>query len=531
MNGSLFKETGRIMRLLFRQARLKIILWLVGVLGVSLAVAFIYPNIYQSAEDLAGFGATMQNPAMIAMLGPAYESLEAYNVGVAYATEMLVFTAIAVAIMNILLVSSSTRVDEEEGRLEIVRSLPVGRLSYTTASMLTILVVNAVLVLVHGFGLSAVGYDPFTWEAAFLYSLNLGFTGLFFAGVTVVSAQLAETSRGTKGIAFGVLIISYLVRAVGDALNETVSLFSPLGWTVRTEVFVNNIWWPIIALAVGSVVLIAIGFILNSRRDISQGLLPQTPGKTRASKLLKTMPGLVWRLEKTKIISWIIGIFLLAAAFGAILGDLETYFSDMEVLQAFLPNQDSASMTEQFIVLIFGIMSLFTGVPAVTMMISLKKEETDERLDNIYSRVVSRTRAMFSYYIIGLIFIVVIQVLMGAGIYATASQVMDEPLAFETFMEAALVYIPALWFMLGLATLLVGLIPKATGLIWLYLAFTFVVMYLGDVFEFPEWINNLSVFYHTPETFERAPLLIISGLAVIISIVGFIGYNKRDIKG
>lgn len=531
MNASLFKETGRIIRLLFRQDRLKIILWLVGIVGVSLAVAFIYPDIYQTTEDLAGFGATMQNPAMISMLGPAYDSLASYNVGTAYATEMLIFTSIAVAIMNILLVSSSTRVDEEEGRLEIVRSLPVGRLSYTSASMLMILVINAVLVLVHSFGLAAVGHEPFTWEAAFLYSLNLGLTGLFFAGITVVSAQLAETSRSTRGIAFGVLIVAYLVRAIGDVLNETVSLFSPLGWTVRTEVFVNNVWWPIFVLAIGSAVLIATGFILNSRRDISQGLLPQTAGKRRASSFLKTMPGLVWRLEKTKIISWIIGIFLLAAAFGAILGDLETYFSDMEVLQAFLPDQDSASMTEQFLVLLFGIMSLFTGIPAITMMTSLKKEEKDERLDNIYSRVVSRTKVMFSYYLIGLIVIVVIQALMGLGIYATASQVMDEPLAFETFMEAALVYIPSLWLMLGLVTLLIGLVPKAAGLIWLYLSFTFVVMYLGDVFEFPEWLNNLSVFHHTPETFEWAPLLIISGLAVIVTIIGFIAYNKRDIKG
>jgi len=531
MNASLFKETGRVMQLLFRQNRLKIILWLAGIVGVSIAVAFIYPDIYQSSEELAGFGATMQNPAMEAMLGPSYETLETYNVGAAYATEMLVFTAIAVAIMNILLVSSSTRVDEEEGRLEIIRSLPVGRLSYTTASALMILIIDVVLILAHGFGLATVGYDPFTWEAALLYSLNIGLTGLFFAGVTVISAQLSETSRGTKGIAFGILILSYLVRAVGDVLNETVSLFSPLGWTVRTEVFVNNVWWPIIALAVGSVVLIAIGFILNSRRDISQGLLPQTPGKTRASKLLKTMPGLVWRLEKTKIISWIIGIFLLAAAFGAILGDLETYFSDMDVLQAFLPNQDSASMTEQFIVLLFEIMSLFTAIPAITMIFSLKKEEKDERLDNIYSRVVSRRKVMFSYYIIGLIVVVVIQALMGAGVYGTASQAMDNPLAFEIFMEAALVYIPALWFMLGLATLLVGFIPKATGVLWLYLAFIFVVLYLGDVFELPEWVNNLSVFHHTPETFEWEPLLIISGLAIIITIVGFITYNKRDIKG
>lgn len=525
----LFKETGRIFSLLFRQHRLNIFLWLVGIVGLTISVAYVYPMIYENQSDLVGLGITMQNPAMTAMLGPA-QSPSDYTAAIAFAGEMLLFTAIGMAVMNILLVSTTTRLDEEEGRLELVQSLPVGKLSYTTASTLLMLILNGVITIVIAVGLGVMDNADFTWEASLLYGAVLGSTGLFFSGATIVAAQLSETTRGTRGIAFTVLILSYLIRAVGDVSNETLSLFSPLGWTVRTEVFATNEWWPIIGLAVGSVILIGVGFILNRRRDIFQGLLPQRPGRKNASWFLKTLPGFVWSQEKVKLISWALGIFLIAAAFGAILGDLETYFADMDILQAFLPNLDTATLTEEFTRLLFAIMSLFTGIPAVTMITSLKHEEDIGRLENIYSRSVSRTKLLLTYYCIGLVFIAIMQLLMAIGIYYPASLVMDEPLSLVTFVEMALLYVPSIWFLLSLATFILGFMPKVMQLIWLYLTFSFIVSYLGELMEFPEWLNNLSVFYHTPVEFDGFPLLVIIVVAIVLSALGFIGYNRRDLK-
>ena len=76
--------------------------------------------------------------------------------------------------------------------------------------------------------------------------LHLGATGIFFAAVTAVFAQLSENSRGTIGLSFTVLGFAYLIRAIGDAGNETLSWFSPLGWVLGSEVYVNNYWWPIL---------------------------------------------------------------------------------------------------------------------------------------------------------------------------------------------------------------------------------------------------------------------------------------------
>ena len=80
------------------------------------------------------------------------------TIGSLFAHEMLLFTAIAVAIMNILLVGRSTRADEEDGRVELIRSLPVGRLAYLNGAMIVVVLTNVLLAVLIGAGISVLGY-------------------------------------------------------------------------------------------------------------------------------------------------------------------------------------------------------------------------------------------------------------------------------------------------------------------------------------------------------------------------------------
>lgn len=459
MKSHLFKGTGRITRLLFRQNRLKILLWLTGIIGVTLAAALAYPEVYLTQDDILGFAVTMQNPAMVAMVGPAYP-LEGFTIARILAAELLLFTAIAVAVMNILLVSSSTRLDEEEGRLEMIRALPVGRLAYLSASILMITAVNVSVFLLLGAGLAVLGHDSMMTEGSFLYGAVLAATGLFFAGVTALSAQLAESSRGTKGLSLGLLILAYAVRAVGDVQSDTLSLLSPLGWTVRTNVFLENDWWPIGALVSGAALFALLAFYLNKKRDMSAGFLPARKGNDRASNFLKTFPGLVWRLERNSLIGWVVGIFLMSVASGSVLGDFETYFADMELFQQIIPGGlDPTAIIDQFLALIIGILSIFAVAPVLSVVLSLVKEEQLQRTEHFYSRSVARNTVLGSYLGLGLVASVLMQTGIGLGLYLSASQVMEDSLSLQTFLEASFVYLPAVWVMLGLTVLLVGWIP------------------------------------------------------------------------
>src|SRR5699024_11812669 len=100
-------------------------MWVIGILGISIVVALAYPEIYTSKEDIMGFAITMDNPAMIAMLGSGYET-ESFNLGAIFANEMLMFTLIALATIDILLMCKSRRVDEQDGRLKYNLYLQLG---------------------------------------------------------------------------------------------------------------------------------------------------------------------------------------------------------------------------------------------------------------------------------------------------------------------------------------------------------------------------------------------------------------------
>ncbi|SOB99726.1 ABC-2 type transport system permease protein [Ureibacillus xyleni] len=530
MNGRHFKGTTQVTKIIFRAQRIKICAWILGIVLVTLAVAYSYPNVYQDDVSKKGFAITMQNPAMVAMLGPGYDEADYFvTVGTQFAHEMLLFTIIAVAVMSILLVGSSTRTDEETGRIEVVRSLPVGRLSYLAASLIVVAIANFLITLFCSIGLYLLNIDGITLQSALLYGGILGVGGLFFGIITALFAQVSPTSRGTTGLSFGVLVVAYLVRAFGDVTSETIAFASPLGWLVRTDVFINNNWWPILLTTLFSVIISFFAFYLNSIRDIDAGFLPSMKGKTHASKFLMTVFGLAFRLQKVKMLSWGVGIFALSASFGAVLGDLETYFSEMEFLQLFFNEQSKVSMTDNFISLLMAIMSLIVAIPVTMTILKLKSEETHNRTENFFSRVISRNHVLSSYTLLAVLESIYLQFLLAIGLWVASS------VSLQVAMKSSFIYLPALWLMISLSVMLYGAVPKIMNLIWIYVAFCFIVIYLSEMLNFPLWLRNVSAFESIPNLpaagMSWSAIIVEFILTIAFSLIGFVSYNRRDLKG
>lgn len=471
---------------------------------------------------------------MTAMVGQGY-GLDNYTPGAMMAHQMLLFTAIAVGIMSILLVARHTRADEEDGRIEMIRSLPAGRLSHLSATMFVLFGTHVLLALLIGFGLYALRIESIDLEGSLLYGAALGATGIFFTVITALFAQLAENSRGTIGLSFAVLGAAYLIRAIGDVSNETLSWFSPLGWVLGTEVYVNNVWWPILLTIGVSFVLVMFALYLNAIRDLEAGFLPSKPGRKQASAFLQGPVGLALRLQRTGLIAWAIGLFMIGASYGSVLGDLESFFEDNEMMQGLLTPAAGFSLTEQFITMLMSIMAMICTIPALMAMLKLTGEEKKNRTEHLLGRAVSRTRLMGSYFIIAIPVGFIMLSLAAIGLWSAGTAVMDDGIAFDTLYRAAMVYLPAVWIMIGIAALFMGMAPKLTGLTWIYLAYSFVVVYLGGLLQFPDWMGNLSPFGHIPqipvEDMDFMKVSILTIIAMVIMVVGFVGYNKRDIHG
>ena len=235
------------------------------------------------------------------------------------------------------------------------------------------------------------------------------------------------------------------------------------------------------------------------------------------------------------MIAWAIGLFILGASYGSVLGDLESFIKDNEMLANLLKPVEGFSLTEQFITMLMSIMAMISTIPALMAMLKIIGEEKKNRTEQLLALAVSRTRLLGSSFIVSIVVAFVMLSLTAIGMWSASIAVMDDGIALGTLYGAAIVYLPAMWIMIGIAVLLGGIAPKLTGLSWIYLLYSFIVVYLGGLLQFPEWLGKLSPFGQIPKLpvedmdFMRASILTI--IAGVITAVGFIGYNKRDIQG
>ncbi len=532
MLGQLNKSSVKLVRFILRRDRVRIPIWILAISLITIVVAPAFNEMFPTQQERLLMAQTMNNPAMIAMVGPGY-GLDNYTVGAMMAHEMLLFTALAVAIMSIFLVVRHTRGDEERGRLELIRSLPVGRLSNLSATITVSVVVNIIISLITGFGLYALGIESMGLNGSLLYGAALGSVGILFTAVTAVFSQLSQSSRGAIGYSFALLSVCYLVRAIGDVSGEILSLISPLGLVLRTEVYVNNLWWPIFAVLCESVAIMLLAYYLNFKRDLQAGLIQPRPGRKNASTFLKSPFSLALRLLRSAIIAWSVGMLILGISYGSVFGDLEAFFESNELIKSMLPPGQGFTLTEQFITLLMSIISIFGTVPAIQVLLKLKGEEKRGRCEHLLAGAVSRTRLLAGFFIISIVVSIVVQFLTVLGLWAAGSVVMEQPISFNRMLSAAFVYLPAMWMMIGLTVLLIGIYPRATGLVWLYLIFAFFVVYLGRALQLPEWTAKLSPFGHTPqipvEDMNFVTVSVLAMIAVVLSVFGFAGYKRRDI--
>jgi len=375
--------------------------------------------------------------------------------------------------------------------------------------------------------------EGITLNGSLLYGFAVGVSGFLFAAIAAVFSQIASNSKGAISFSFMTLGILYLVRAIGDVGTEVLSYISPLGLILRTEIFFSNNWLPIWIILGISLMLYILAFYLNAMRDLGAGLVAAKPGRREASKFLQTPMGFTLKLLKGTIIGWGITIFLAGVSYGAIYGDIETFLAGNEMLQQIFLNNADFTIAEQFTTTLMVIMSVLITIPTLICLLRLRGEEKKERLEQIYSKQVSRKQMIINYLIVAVASSIDFMLLLVIGLWGSAAIVMSEPMSFMSVLTAGLVYLPAIWLMIGLTTMLIAYLPKLTSLIWGLLGVSFFFAYLGGMLDLPAWVYNLIPFTVIPqipvEQMNWLPIIILTIIAKLMMIIGVYGYNKRDL--
>mgnify|MGYP001203880292 CR=1 FL=1 len=535
MAKALNQNAGKLARFMLRRDRLRIPIWLVAIVGFVILVALVYESAYGEDGERQAMAETMKNPAMIAMIGKGY-GIDDYTLGAMMAHQMLLFTAIAAAIMSILFVVRHTRADEEAGRIELVRSFPTGRLAHLTATVAVAIGMNVILALLLGLGLAALQIESMDVTGSLVFGAAVGATGMIFTAMTAVFAQLSENARGATGYAFLVLGLAYLIRAIGDVGDGVVSWISPLGWILESRAYVENHWGPLLLTVVAALVLTGFAFYLNAIRDLDAGFLPSRPGRKHASIMLRNPFGLLLRIQRTGLVAWAVGMFIFGASYGSVMGDLESFFAENELFQQLIHSEALGfSMTEQFMTMLMSVLAMIGAIPVLMAILKLVGEESKGRAEHLFARVVSRCQLMFSALLLSFLTSVVMLSLSGIGLWLAGNAVVDGGMDFGRIYSAAVIYLPAVWVMVGLAVVLIGFLPRLTSLVWVYLIYSFLVVYMGGLFNFPDWMAKLTPFGQIPkipvEEMDYAQVAILTLIAVILIVIGMITYRKRDLEG
>ena len=526
----LFSDSGRLTLFLLRRERVISSLWILLVTLFSVVIAFGMGDMFDGPARRA-LAETLGNPAMVAMMGPVYGA-DNYTVGAMYSNTMLLWVALTVATMNIFLVVRHTRADEESGRLEVIRSLPVGRLANLASALTAAVIVNVVLGLLHGFGMALAGAEGMGLGGCMLYGAALCAIGLVFAAVTAVFCELCSSSGGAVGCSFAALGFFYLLRAAGDLNAEALSYISPFGLMLRMRIFTGNRFAPAVLLLAEAIIISAAAFALNIRRDIEQGLIPAKPGRTRGSQFLRSSLGLALRLLKKPLLIWLAVMFALGASYGSIMGDIENFVTESAFYQMVIGMSGDYSVPEMFTSMVIVMMALVCAIPVLTFALKPLSEETKKRAEHSLSRAVSRIRYMACYSAISFCAAVLYQAATAAGLYVSIAAVLETPVAFGFLMKANLVFIPALWVMSAIASLVTSVAPRAAGAVWAYYGYAFAMTFIGRMLNIPVWLKRLTPFYYVPELpaeeINIIAMAALTAIAAIITAVAFVFYKRRD---
>ncbi len=525
--------TGTLVRFMLRRDRIKLPAWVGGMGLLVIYIGAALPQLAPTEADLATTVPLFNQPVGRMFTGPAF-GLDAPTFERFFSAGYVLYLYLIAALMNIMLVTRHTRVEEQSGRAELVRANVVGRHSALTAALVVALVTNAVATLVVT-GLAVA--NGFATTGSLIVGVSSGLVGMAFAGVTAVTVQLSEYSRSAAGLAGAVLAVSFVLRALGDMAQvggSALSWASPLGWGSQTAPYVLDRWWPLLLHVALIVVTVALAFWLQSRRDLGASLVAARPGRPEARPSLGTPLGLAARLQRGAGLAWGLAVVGLGVVDGLFTQAMVESAADLpDALQEMFGAQD---MLDGYLAFLAVLTGYATSAYVVYAVQTLRAEEARGRAEAVLATPTSRAAWAGSHLLLVALWAAGIMAASGllTGL-AAAAVTGDAPLLGSTLL-AHVNLIPAVLVVLGLSALLYGWAPVLLAPVaWTLVGVMVLVGNFGTLLDLPAWLVDVSPLSHPAqvpvEELTVTPLLVLVALAVAGVALGLLGLRRRQVLG
>jgi ABC-2 type transport system permease protein len=238
-------------------------------------------------------------------------------------------------------------------------------------------------------------------------------------------------------------------------------------------------------------------------------------------------------LHRSSVIWWSLSVFLFALGYGTLATEVERFVSELSVLQDAIA-EIGGTIIDAWLSVVVLIFAVVAAVFSVLAALRARSEENNGHAEPVLSTAVSRPGWLGSHLAVALIGSALLMSLTGLGLGISASQALGDGDMLWRVLGASLAHIPAIWLVASIAVALFGLMPRATVLVWVVIAYVGVVGWLGALLRFPDWAINLSPLGHTPllpaEDMVWAPLVVLTVAAAVLIVAGLAGFRRRDLQ-
>lgn len=518
---------GLLLRAFLRRDRWVVLWWVLAGTVLYWSQAVSVAGLYATQAEFDRAAALMgANPALIALAGPD-RALD--TVGGQTAWQSTAFGAILAGLMSMFLAGRHTRAEEESGRDELLRAGAIGRRATTTATIGVLLVAN--LLLAAGITGTLVTVPLAAADSAAL-GAGVALCGLLFGGVALVAAQLTASTRTAYAMTGMVIAAAYGLRAVGDLGRPVLTWSSPIGWYQQMYAFSGLRWWPALPLLVAAVAAVAAAYAVLDRRDWGAGVLATRPGTAHASAALGTPAGLAWRLQRGAVLGWGLGLFATGLSYGAIGNDAGDLIGDSEAARQLIV-VGNGDVVAGFHAMTMTVLALLASGFAIGSVLRARAEEEAGHGEAVLATAHSRTQWLLGQATVTVGGTVLVLGLGGLGLGLADSLVTGDGSSVWEFTSQTLAWAPAVLTLAGLTRLLYGARSRFAPLGWLGLAFAVVVLVLGQVLRFPDWVRSISPFEHLArmpvEEFDAGAFASVLGVAALLSLAGWFTFTRRDV--
>jgi ABC-2 type transport system permease protein len=523
-------------RFSFRQTvRGAVILGIFGGLIMG-AQGIAYATAYPTEQSRAGLVALLSaTPAFNFMSGEIKNAAEPASYGVYKSLPLMV---IITGLWGLMTTTRLLRGNEEDGRLELLESGSSTKRK-VQAQLLTGFGYSLLLAAILTFlVIAAFGADPkvgLSLGSSAYLTFAVYLPGVFFAGLGVLTSQIALTRA--RAVVYGLvpLIVFFVIRGVGNVATDFdwLKKLSPFGWSdLLNPVLGPQALWVAPSLVFGAL-FVGVGLWMAGRRDYGESLISQSDKARSHFWLLGSPLTLAIRQNIGTFIWWAIGIVFFTSFMAAVAGKVADILNDSPAAKNILSKISSGDIKLAFLGVDTVILALALLAMTIVGMAALRRDEAKGYLDNFLVRPIRRDS-----WLVGRLALIIGMTLAISLIATTVAWSIARNQAIDislfTMIQGAVSLMGIVALMLGLGTFIYGLWPRvAVPVMVALVAWAYIIDILKGLFHLADWTKKTSLLSYIPanpsKTTDWPQIVWLLIIGIVLTGIGLAFFRKRDI--